>query len=396
MIFENAKVMEGSMAVAEAVRMARPKVISAYPITPQTHIVENLASFVADGLLNAEYVTVDSEFSAASVVFGASATGVRAYTASSSQGLLLMTEVLYNMAGTRLPVVITGANRTVSAPISIQPDHQDTMSLRDAGLIQIYVETCQEAHDTHIQAFKIAEDHDVLLPVMVCMDGWLLTHTYEPVELCRQEGVDSYLPDYQPLHYLTTKNPVVYGSYADDPMLLEFRYMIHDAMERAKGKIAAVDEDFARAFGRRYGGLIDTYKADDAEILLVAMGSVIGTAKDVVDDLRAEGVKAGIVKVRCYRPFPSEQLLKALLPAKGVAVLDQSMSMGNQGPLSLDVKSLLCNHNGPKVAGFIAGLSGREISKDTIRRMIETTRQAANGDIQVPECEFMNLNRDIL
>src|SRR5512136_352864 len=259
-------VMEGSMAITQAVKACRPAVISAYPITPQTHIVEFLARMAADGELDAEYVRVDSEFSAASVIGGASATGVRAYTASSSQGLLLMTEVIYYLAGTRLPVVLTGANRQVSAPIGLQPEHHDSQSLRDSGLIQLFVENGQEAYNAHIQAFKIAEDHRVLLPVMVCMDGYILTHVFEPVTTFDQAAIDAFLPGYEPIHYLAPERPMTFGPIADETNALEFHYLIQEAMQNAKKVVEAVAQEYETTFGHYHGGLIDCYGTEDAEI----------------------------------------------------------------------------------------------------------------------------------
>ncbi|MDR3565136.1 MAG: pyruvate ferredoxin oxidoreductase [Negativicutes bacterium] len=372
-------VMEGSLAVAHAIRACRPGVISAYPISPQTHIVEELAKFVADGELDAQYLRVDSEFSAASVVYGSSATGVRSYTASSSQGLLLMTEVMYAMAGTRLPVVMTGVNRTVSAPVTIQVDHQDTMALRDSGVIQLYVESAQEAYATHIQAFRLAEDHDVLLPVMVCMDGWVLTHSYNPVKLADQELVDRFLPPFKPVYRLDPKNPLTYGAIANDEVS-EFRLMQHQAMDRAKGKINQIAKEYETLFGDYFGGVIETYRTDDAETILVALGSVIGTIKDTVDDLRAAGEKVGVVKLRAYRPFPGEELLAAVKDAKRVIVIDKSLSVGQSGPVGTDTKNYFYNRQAPPVFNILAGMGGREVNKEVIAAIVRKV-VAAKGDI---------------
>ncbi|MCK5552580.1 MAG: pyruvate ferredoxin oxidoreductase, partial [Deltaproteobacteria bacterium] len=350
------EIFEGSMAVALAVKACKPGVISAYPISPQTHIVEALAKMVANGELNAQYVLSDSEFSAASIVYGASAAGVRSYTASSSQGLLLMTEVIYNAAGTRLPLVLTGVNRAISAPISIQVDHQDTLSLRDSGLIQFYAESVQEAYDMHIQAFRIAEDPDILLPVMICMDGWVLTHSYEPVELIDQKAIDTFLPPYRPLHYLNPEHPLTFGSYAEDDVLMELKYMIQGAMEKAKGKIGNISSDFLRITGHPGAGLIETYQTEQADIILVGMGSMVGTMKEAVDAMRADGLSVGLVKISCYRPFPAEAILESCQDMQAVAVLDRGFSMGSEGPLSLDVKAALSNLEKPHIFSFIAGL----------------------------------------
>lgn len=390
-------VMEGSMAIARAVQACRPDVISAYPITPQTHIIEFLAQMAANGELDAEYIRADSEFSAASILAGASATGVRTYTASSAQGLLLMTEVIYYLARTRLPVVFTGANRQVTAPIGLQPDHQDTLSLRDTGMIQLYAEDVQEAYDTHLQAFKIAEDHDILLPVMVCVDGFVLTHVYEPVKTFEQADVDAFLPPYVPVHYVTPEKPMVFGSGTDELNTLEFHYMNHQAVMRAKKKIETVAREFEATFGHYHGGLIDTYAAEDAEIILVAMGSVLGTLREAVDMLRAEGVKVGLVKVRSFRPFPSEELRQALGGAGAVAVFDRALSFGSQGILATEVKMAL--YDAPKrplVMGLMAGFGGREVNLETVREIVNRARQALETGQVSGEAEFVDLKLETL
>jgi len=390
-------VMEGSWAVAQAVARCRPGVISAYPITPQTHIVEYLAQLVADGDLAAEYLRVDSEFSAASAVYGASGAGVRAYTASSSQGLLLMTEVLYNMAGTRLPVVISAANRTLSAPISIQPDQQDTISLRDSGIIQLYVEDSQEAHDTHIQAFRIAEDPEILLPVMVCMDGWLITHTFEPVEVATQEAVDAFLPPFKPLHSLDPACPLTFGSFTDDDKLMEFRYMVHQAQQKAKLRIEEAARAFEQSFGRYYGGLIEAYRTEGAEILILAMGTMVGTIKEAIDQMRGAGHKVGLIKIRSYRPFPAESLRELTQSAKAVAVLDNNISLGAFGALAADVALCLANQiRRPAILPCIIGLGGREITIDSIKSIVERAHQVAEGGAPPADSFWVDLRPELL
>ena len=390
-------VMEGSMAIAQAVKVCRPAVISAYPITPQTHIIESLAQMVANGELDAEYIRADSEFSAASILAGASATGVRTYTASSSQGLLLMTEVIYYLARTRLPVVFTGANRQVTAPIGLQPDHQDTMSFRDAGIVELYVENVQEAYDTHLQAWKIAEDHDILLPVMVCVDGFVLTHVYEPVKTFDQADVDAFLPPYEPIHYVTPEKPMVFGSGTDDLNTMEFHYMNHQAVLRARDKIEAVAREFETAFGHSHGGLIETYATEDAEVILVAMGSVIGTLREAVDVLRSEGIKVGLVKVRSFRPFPAEALRQAISHVGAVAVLDRALSFGYQGVLATDVKTALYDApQRPLVLGLMAGFGGREVNLDTVREIVKRAQRALDTGRVPQEAEFIGLKTETL
>ena len=390
-------VMEGSMAVARAVQACRPAVISAYPITPQTHIVEFLARMVADGELAAEYVRVESEFSAASAIGGASAAGVRAYTATSSQGLLLMTEVIYYLAGTRLPVVITTANRQISAPIGLQPDHQDSQSLRDSGMIQLYVESAQEAYDAHIQAFKIAEDHQVLLPVMVCMDGYTLTHVYEPVTTFDQGAIDTFLPPYDPIHYLTPEHPMTFGGIADETNALEFHFLLQEAALNAKQRIEAVAEEYRTTFGQYHGGLIDRYGTEGADIILVAMGSTVSTLREAVDRLRDEGIKVGLVKIRCYRPFPTEELRRAVAGAAAVVVLDRALSMGFQGVLATDVRAALYEApHRPLVLGVLAGYGGREVTVETARHLVDRALCAVDGGVVTPEVEFVGLKPEIL
>lgn len=391
------KVLEGSEAVALAVKACRPHVISAYPISPQTHIVESLARMAADGELDVEYVRVESEFSAASVISGASAAGSRAYSASSSQGLLLMTEVIYASVGMRLPFVITGVNRQISAPISIQVDHQDTISLRDAGLIQIYVESNQDAYDTHIAAFKIAEDPGILLPVMICMDGWILTHSYEPVAFLEQEAVDRFLPPFRPLHHLDCTDPKTWGSYAEEDVLMEFKYSIQNAMEYSKRRIREIFSELAQITGRDHGGLIETYRTEDADLILISMGSVSGTVKEAVDLLREEGRKVGLIRIRCYRPFPIEDIWKAIQKAKAVGVMEADYSMGSQGAVAMDLKAGLYGRPGaPHVFDFIAGLGGREINLRTIGDIVRKMEEFALEGVPVTAPHWVGLVPNVL
>jgi pyruvate ferredoxin oxidoreductase alpha subunit len=393
-------VMEGSMAVAQAVKACRPAVITAYPITPQTHIVEALAQMAADGELDADYIRADSEFSAASILAGASAAGVRTYTASSSQGLLLMTEVIYYLAGARLPVVFTGANRQVTAPIGLQPEHQDTVGFRDSGIIQIYVEDVQEAYDTHIQAFKISEDHQVLLPIIVCVDGFVLTHVYEPVKLFDRVAIDAFLPSYQPLHFLTPEKPMIFGPISDDTNTPEFRYMTQQASLSALEKVETVAREYQSIFGHYHGGLIDTYAAEDAEIILTAMGSTVGTLREAVDVLRGEGVKVGLVKVRCFRPFPAAALRQAFAHAGVVAVLDRALSIGFQGVLAAEIKAALYDapqDQRPLVMGTLAGYGGREVTLDSVREIVHRAQRALDaGHIPTSEPQFIGFKPELL
>ncbi|MFN3550406.1 MAG: pyruvate ferredoxin oxidoreductase [Endomicrobiia bacterium] len=365
--------LEGAQAIAKTVALCRAAVISAYPITPQTHIAEELASLVANGEIKAEFINVESEHSAASCVLGAVASGVRVYSSTSSQGLLLMTEVLFNIAGMRLPVVMCCVNRAVSAPINIWNDQQDIMTVRDAGLILLFAENIQEVCDLHIQAFKIAEDKNIMLPVIVNIDGFILSHGYEPVEFPQQELVDKFLPEYNPPYKLDVNNPLTLGPLSGPEYYLETRYAIQETLNNeAKKKILEVAEEFTKIFGRKSYGLFEEYKTQEAETIFVSMGSISGPIKDVVDELRDKGQKVGLLRIISYRPFPQE-IAKILASTKKVIVIDKSISLGAQGPLYQDVVSCLyinSQSNGiktlPKVVGYICGLGGRDVSKEEI------------------------------
>lgn len=362
------KVMEGAEAIADGVAVSRPAVVCAYPITPQTHIVESLAKKVADGELRAEFLTVESEHSAASAVMGASATGVRTFTATSSQGLLYMSEVVFNIAGTRLPVVMSVANRALSGPLNIWNDHSDTMALRDSGWIQIFAQTPQEALDLHLVAFRVAEDARVLLPVMVCVDGFVLTHAYEPVEPVTQEQADRYLPPYKPEHVLDPSDPKTFGAYADPAWYTESRYEVEHAQRIAQTAIAESLDAFADLTGRRYDPALDAYRLDDAKVALVAMGTAAQTARTAVDVLRERGVAAGLLALRTFRPFPNERIRQSLAGAEHVVVFDRATSLGAGGPLAIEIRAALYGPGAPPVTGVIGGLGGRDVALATLER----------------------------
>ncbi|MDK2892245.1 pyruvate synthase subunit PorA [Methanohalophilus sp.] len=391
-------VVEGSYAVAHSVKVCKPNVISAYPITPQTHIVEDLSQFIADGEIpNCEYINVESEFSALSALVGSSAVGARCYSATTSQGLELMHEVLFNVSGMRLPIVMTIANRAVSAPINIWNDQQDSISQRDTGWIQLYAEDLQEASDMHAQAYKIAEDKDVMLPVMACMDGFILSHVYEPLVLLEQDLVDEYLPPYEPEYKLDPKNPMTFGSFADPECYTEFRYLQQKAMDNALGKVEEAANDFYKTFGRYYGGLIDEYETEDAEIILMAMGSVIGTIKETIDKLRAKGVKVGLLKVRAFRPFPVEAIRNAIKNAKVVVAIDKNISLGlNEGALFTETKASLYNTSiDVPVIGRMIGHGGRDIPLSTIEKIIDDAVNVMKSGISV-ESQYADLKEELL
>jgi len=371
------EILEGSHAVAEVVRRLKPAVVSAFPITPQTHIVEDLEKMKAEGEANFEYIRAESEFAAASIVLGASATGVRTYTATSSQGLLLMTEVLFNIAGLRLPVVVTCANRAVSGPISIWNDQQDSVTIRDAGWIQLYGETSQEVVDLHVLGFKLAEKTS--LPVMINMDGFVLTHTYEPVEIPSEISLKKYLPDYKPDKdsILDINNPRTLGTFAPPDQYMEIRQELFEDVVAAKNEIKNLSLEFKKVFGRRMD-LFEEYKTKDAQIVLVAMGSVCGTIKEVIDDLRKKGTNVGLLKITCFRPFPDEEIVKALAKAKYIAVLDKSISIGTEGVLAADLKRASYNKLKSKIQSFVVGLGGRDVSKKMIEKIITQVKAKDN------------------
>ncbi len=378
--------LESSDAIAKTVALCRPGVISAYPITPQTHIVEGLASMVADGELNAEFVNVESEHSAASCCLGASAAGVRSYTSTSSQGLLYMAEVIFNIAGVRLPVVLTCANRAISAPINIWNDHQDSITVRDSGWIQLYAETLQEAVDLHIQGYRLAEDKRVLLPVMVCVDGYILTHGYEVVDIPSQELVDKFIPPLELEHKLDVNNPLSLGVLVGPDYYMETRYALQKTLDDCLKIIPDISTEFSKTFGRNTGGLIEGYRLEDAEKVIVAMGSVVGTIKETVDDLRDKGEKVGILKIITYRPFPAEDIYMALKDKKEIAVLEKAVSLGSFGPLYTELKSLFQGRKEiPKISGFVIGLGGRDITKNSVQAVFQKLLGKQT------DCEFIDL-----
>jgi pyruvate ferredoxin oxidoreductase alpha subunit len=364
------QITEGSHAVAEAVRLCRPQVVSAYPITPQTHIVEALADFVANGTLDAEYITVENELSALSACVGASAAGSRAYSATTSQGLMLMAEVVFNAAGMRLPIVMSIANRAMGAPLSIWNDMQDSISLRDAGWLHFYAEDNQEATDLHFIAYKVAEDPAIQLPALVCFDGFILSHTYEPVDMLTQADADRYLPPFNPAEKLDANDPVSFGMYATPEYYLEFRYEMDLALKRAKEAIAKAGREFGEMFGRDYSALVESYRLDDAETAIVAMGSVCGTVKDAVDEMREEGKKVGLLRIRVFRPFPGEEIVQALSHVKRIAVLDKNVSLGSRGgAAAIEIRDTMYGSAIP-VKGYVLGLGGRDIRKKDIKDIV--------------------------
>jgi len=387
------KQIEGSRAVAEAIALCRPEVICAYPISPQTHIVEALGAMVKGGeLAKCEFINVESEFAAMSVAIGASATSARAYTATASQGLLYMVEAVYNASGLGLPIVMTVANRAIGAPINIWNDHSDSLSQRDSGWMQLFAETNQEALDLHIQAFKLAEE--LSLPVMVCMDGFILTHAYERVDMPTQQQVDDYLPPYEPRQVLDPREPVSIGAMVGPEAFMEVRYLAHAKQMQALERIPQLAAEFKQIFGRDTGGLTHTYRAEDAETMVVAMGSVLGTIKDTVDEMRDDGHRIGVLGITSFRPFPLVQVRAALQHAKRVVVLEKSLAVGIGGILSTDVRMAL---SGIQLHGYtvVAGLGGRAITRKSLHKLFREAEQDALQPLTFLDLDWGVVNKQL-
>lgn len=363
--------MEVSIAAAEAVKQANVDVISAYPITPQTHIVEHLSELVANGEMDAEFFCVESEHSALSVCVGAAATGARTFTCTSSQGLALMSEITYIASGLRLPIMMIISNRTLSAPLSIWNDHSDTMSIRDCGWIQFFVENGQEVYDHVFVSYRLAEDKKVLFPVIINMDGFILSHVIEPIELIEQEKIEQFLPPYQPLHRLDPDHPVTMGAFALPSIFAEAKKAQEEALLSSMSKITETWKAFGDMTGRYYHP-VETYKTEDADTLLVTMGSCGETASVAVDKMREEGRSVGLVKIRLWRPFPFDDLKRATLQAKRLVVIDRAMSVGACGPVASELKAALYgNDRRPSVYNFVAGISGRDVTPSDFIKMVD-------------------------
>lgn len=383
------KQIEGSQAVALGVALCRPEVICAYPISPQTHIVESLGNLVRQGKINpCEFINVESEFAAMSTSIGASVAGARAYTATASQGLLFMVEAIYNAAGLGLPIVMTVANRAIGAPINIWNDHSDSLSQRDSGWIQLFVEDNQQAVDVHIQAFKIAEI--MSLPVMVCMDGFVLTHAVDRVDIPEQQAVDAYLPPYTPRQVLDPSDPVTIGAMVGPEAFTEVRYLAHAKHISALSCIEKSAQLFKERFGRDSGGLLKTYRCEDAAVRILAMGSSVGTIEDAVEELRAEGLKVGVVSLRCFRPFPMQAVREALQGARVAIVLDRAIGAGSGGVVLLDVvNAMRCSE--VAIKSVIGGLGGRAITKKSIKDILRAANEGTLSDTT-----FMDLDEDLV
>lgn len=362
-------VIEGTHAASYAVKLARVQVIAAYPITPQTSVVEKLSEIVSDGELNAKFIRVESEHSAMACCIGSSISGARAFTATSSQGLALMHELLHWAAGSRLPIVMVNVNRAMAPPWSIYVDHNDSLSQRDTGWLQFYAESNQEVMDTVLQAYKIAEA--VLLPVMINLDAFVLSHTSEPVAIPKQEFVDEFLPARNASFKIDTADPKAFGALIGPEAYMEMRYKLFQAMEDARGIIREVDSEFAGKFGRSYGGLVEEYRTEDAEIVLIVSATAVSTARIAVDELRSMGFPVGLMKLRAFRPFPVDEIRSLAQRVRKIGVMDRDISFGATGIIYQETKAVLYNASvTPALFGFIAGLGGRDITPETVKEML--------------------------
>ncbi|HTS49301.1 MAG TPA: transketolase C-terminal domain-containing protein [Bryobacteraceae bacterium] len=387
------KQIEGSRAIAETVAMCRPQVICAYPITPQTHIVEALGELVKSGqLAGCEFLNVESEFGALSVAIGASAAGARSYTATASQGLLFMAEAVYNASGLGLPIVMTIGNRAIGAPINIWNDHSDSMSMRDSGWIQLFAETNQEAVDLHIQAFRLAEE--LSCPVMVCVDGFILTHAYDRIDVPLQHQVDGWLPRFEPTQVLDPDAPVSIGAMVGPEAFTEVRYLAHNKQLRALERIPEISGEFYETFGRESGGLLRPYRLDGAETVVVALGSVNGTIQEAVDELRQDGIAIGSISICSYRPFPLDAVRRALSDARRVVVVEKSLAVGLGGMLATDIQMALSGRR-HKVYTVIAGLGGRAITKASLLKLFHQAKSDALEGVTFLDLNWGVINRQL-
>ncbi|MDA3865325.1 MAG: hypothetical protein PF489_01095 [Salinivirgaceae bacterium] len=387
---KNKLFISGDEAIAIGTKLARPHVIAAYPITPQTIAVERLSDMVENGELQAEYMHVESEHSAISAAMGASAVGARTFTASSSQGLVYMAEGLHYASGGRFPIVMMNANRSLALPWSIYGDQRDSLGLLDSGWIQVYAEDAQEALDMIIQAYKIAEHPKVLTPIMVNIDGFILTHTYEMVEIPEQEAVDAFLPPFETPNKMSFEEPKNMGFSSQPIDNTEFKYQQDRAILYAHKIIEQTDAEFDKAFGRKYHGMVENYRCDDADQIIVTLGSICGTTRLIVDELRNQGEKVGLLKIRYMRPFPEKEIQELTANAKAIGVLEKNISFGYEGTVYTNVNSAIAKTGKrPYLKNFVGGFGGRNISKDDIRKMFTTLKTQEKTENTV---EYFNLN----
>ena len=383
------KVLSADHAVAWGVRLAKAEVIPAFPITPQTLIIELLSEFIFDGDLDAEFIPADSEHSAMSIAVGASAGGVRTFTATSSQGLALMHEMLYASPQNRLPVVMANVNRSLGAAAGIWLEHNDSMAARDSGWMQCYVEDNQEALDMTLQAYKVAEDPRVLLPLMICLDGFVLSHTVDGVDVPEQAKVDDFLPRFRPLYSLDPVDPKVINPIVPPDYAMEMRYQLDRVMESSRQVIKEVDSAFAKRFGRGYGGLLEAYRMDDAEYALLALGTATSTARAAVDELREQGKRAGLIKLRFMRPFPHDELLAICRDLKALGVFDRSLSFNRFGPVFTETRNSLHELSLP-ITDHVGGLGGRDLTLGHMMEIFANIERSAKGE-KVRTCSWYGL-----
>ena len=383
--------LTGNDSAAYALRQVNPDVVAAYPITPQTEMMHKFAEYVADGKVDTEFVRVESEHSAQSAVVGASLAGARTCTATSSAGLALMFEILYVASSCRCPIVMPVVNRALSAPINIHCDHSDSMGARDSGWIQLYAENCQQAYDNILQAVRIAEHPDVKLPVMVALDGFILSHTLEGLEVNDDDVARDFIGEYEPERaLLNVDEPNTFGAFALQNYYYEFKKQQQDAMENALEVIPEVGAEYGELTGRSYG-LLDSYRCDDADVILVGLGSTIGTAKEAADQVREEdGIKAGVLHVRCFRPFPAEQIAEALQEANAVGVMDRAVSFGMGGPLFNEIRSARYGESNP-MANFIYGLGGRDLPLEQVKEIFHDLAEVEEAGESKPDVRYVGV-----
>ena len=385
--------MSGNEAVAHAIKQINPDVMPAFPITPSTEIPQFVASMIANGEVDTEFIPVESEHSAMSATMGASAAGARAITATSSCGLALMWEILYVAASSRLPIVMALVNRGLTGPLNINAEHSDSMGARDSGWIQIYSENNQEAYDNFLQAHRIAEHKDVHLPVMVCQDGFITSHAVENITLWEDEAIKKFVGEYNPEHYLLNeKEPMAVGPYAVSNYCMEAKKAQAEAMRNAKQVILDVAKEFEAITGQKYG-FFEGYRLEDAEYAVVAIGSVCGTTKDAIDALRAKGIKAGLLKIRVFRPFPGEEIAKALKHCKAIAIMDRSESYSSQGgPLGAEVTAALYREKATaETVNIMYGLSGRDVRVEDMEGVYEMLQKLAAGEVSFDQYPYLGL-----
>jgi pyruvate ferredoxin oxidoreductase alpha subunit len=383
------KTMSADHAVAWAVRLAKVDVIPAFPITPQTLIVELLADFIYDGDMDADFIPAESEHSVMSVAVGASAGGVRTFTATASQGLALMHEMLYAGPQNRLPIVMVNVNRSLGAAAGIWTEHNDSMPERESGWMQVYVEDSQEALDMVLQAYRIAEDKRVMLPIMVCLDGFILSHTVEGLDVPDQKEVDEFLPKFVPQFTLDPVDPKVVNGIVPPEYATEMRYQLDQVMNGARDVIQEIDTSFSHKFGRSYGGMMETYQMDDAEFALISLGTATSTARTIVDELRSSGKKAGLIKLRFMRPFPHDMLRQSCQSLKALGIFDRSIGFNDFGPVFSEVRNSLYGMNIP-ITDHVGGIGGRDVTLEAMRDIYSLLERSSNGE-KIRPCTWHGL-----